>query len=67
MTMKDDDQEVNLVDEVYTYVTEGNYPARASVNVKRIIRRKSKKFSVKDDELFYLNIKRCHKSSKISY
>ena len=35
----------NLVQEAYTYLTEG-YPAAATSNEKRVIRKKSKKFSL---------------------
>ena len=44
-------EEQDLVQHVYIYLTEGKYPGGASTNEKRVIRRKSKKFSVRDGEL----------------
>ncbi len=46
--------EDNLLDAVYTYLNEGRYPVEASADKKRSVRRKAKKFAVKNGELFYL-------------
>ena len=53
----------NLVQEAYTYLTEGIYPAAASSNEKRI-RKKSKKFSLHHGELFYKRTNRGRRGSK---
>ncbi len=44
----------NLLDAVYNYLSEGRYPVEASADKKRSVRRKAKKFAVKNGELFYL-------------
>ena len=46
-------EDQDLVQNVHIYLTEGKYPRGASINEKRVIRRKSKKFSVRDGERFY--------------
>ncbi len=46
--------EDNLLDAVYNYLNEGRYPVEASADKKRSVRRKAKKFAVKNGELFYL-------------
>ena len=43
------------------------YPAGATENQKRVIRKKSKKFSIKNGELYYSNVKRGRGSSKVSF
>ena len=45
--------EQQLLEEAFTYRTEGKYPEGASENKKRVIRKKANKFEVKDGELFY--------------
>ena len=47
---------------VYIYLTES---LRSLKNEKRVIRRTSKKFSVRDGEMFYRNVKRGRGSSKV--
>ena len=47
------DNEVDLVDAVYLYLTEGIYPNECSSTRKRSIRKKSKKFIIKDGVLFF--------------
>ena len=47
------DNEVDLVDAVYLYLTEGIYPNKCSSFRKRSIRKKSKKFIIKDGVLFF--------------
>ena len=48
-----------LVDYVYLYLTEGIYPSGVTVNQKRSIRKKARKFKVLNRELFYLNGRSC--------
>ena len=54
----------NLVQEAYTYLTEGIYPAAATSNEKRVIRKKSKKSSL-HGELFYKSTNRGRRGSKV--
>lgn len=42
-----------LIEEVYLYITANQYPEEASESRKRAIRKKAKKFIVKDGELYY--------------
>ena len=44
----------DLVEQVYQYITAGTYPIGCSQNKKRIIRKKSKRFRIRDGELLYL-------------
>ena len=55
----------NLVQEAYTYLTEGIYPAAATSNEKRVIRKISKKFSLHHGELFYKRTNRGRRGSKV--
>ena len=55
----------NLVQEAYTYLTEGIYPSAATSNEKRVIRKKSKKFSLHHGELFYKRTNRGRRGSKV--
>lgn len=55
----------DLVQDVYLYLTERSYPAGASANLKRVIRNKAKKFSVRNGELFYTHMKRGRGCSKV--
>ena len=48
-----------LVDYVYLYLTEGIYPSGVTVNQKRSIRKKARKFKMLNGELFYLNGRSC--------
>ena len=45
--------EIDLVQQAYVYVTDKTYPEGCSENLKRVIRRKAKKFAVRDGELYY--------------
>jgi len=45
--------EIDLVQQAYVYVTDKTYPEGCSENLKRVIRRKAKKFAVQDGELDY--------------
>ena len=56
----------DLVEDVYQYLTQGMYPALATNNQKRVIRNKAKKFSVRDGELYYINVKRGRGNNKVS-
>lgn len=47
------DRDQELVEQAYMYLTAGTYPAGCSENRKRVIRKKSKKFELKDGELYY--------------
>ena len=48
----------DLVRKACTYITEGAYPAGATANEKRVIRKKAKRFAVRNGELFYRKILR---------
>ena len=43
----------DLVEQAVTYVLKKSYPENCTENEKRVIRKKSKKFAVKDGEVFY--------------
>ena len=45
------DQE--LVEQAYVYLTSATYPPGCDENRKRVIRKKAKKFELKDGELYY--------------
>ena len=46
-------EEEDLVEKAYLYLTEHRYPDGCSKNEKRIIRRKTSKFLVRDGDLLY--------------
>ena len=48
----------DLVRKACTYITEGTYPAGATANKKRVIRKMAKRFVVCNGELFYRKILR---------
>ena len=50
---------------IHTYLTEGIYPAAATSNEKRVIRKKSKKFSLHHGELFYKRTNRGRPGSEV--
>ncbi len=50
----DRDGDGDLVEQAYQYITAGTYPVGCPENRKRIIRKKSKKFQVRDGELLYV-------------
>ena len=52
------EKENELVEQVYEYLSKGCYRGVLTENQKRVIRKKSKKFSLKNGELYYLN-ERC--------
>ena len=47
------ERDIQLLEEAYVYLTEKKYPSGCSDVRKRVIRKKSQKFVVKDGELFY--------------
>ena len=50
----DEDEQRDLLDEAYLYITEGCYPDGCGADQKRTIRRKAKEFTVNTNgELFY--------------
>ena len=56
-----------LVQEAYKYFTEGIYPAAASSNEKRVIRKKTKKIlCIMHGELFYKRTNRGRRGSKVN-
>ena len=55
----------DLIDDVFLYLTELKYREGATTNHKRAIRNKCKKFSVRDGELFYTNVKRGRGHGKV--
>ena len=50
------DSEHDLVQKAYIYITEGTYPGGATANEKRVIRKKAKKFAVRNGELVYKKV-----------
>ena len=46
-------EEGDLVEQAYVYVTSSRYPTGCPENRKRVIRKKAKKFEVKDGVLYY--------------
>ena len=53
----DQAEENDLVEDVYIYLTKGQYPVNCAANRKRVIRRKAEKFRVRNGELFYIKKK----------
>ena len=51
---------------INTFNTEGIYPAAESSNEKRVIRKKSKEFSLHHGELFYKRTNRGRRGSKVN-
>ena len=51
MDFEERDQE--LVEQAYDYLTASRYPPECTENRKRVIRKKAKKFEIKDGQLFY--------------
>ena len=60
------EQEKMLDRKNLTFNTEGIYPAAESSNEKRVIRKKSKKFSLHHGELFYKRTNRGRRGSKVN-
>ena len=48
-----EERDLQLLEEAYVYLTEKKYPSGCSDIRKRVIRKKSQKFMVKDGELYY--------------
>ena len=48
-----DDMKMDLLELTYMNITENKYSKGCGVNLQRIIRKKVKKFVVKDGELYY--------------
>ena len=59
----ENDAEADLVDQAYQYITTNSYPPGCPENRKRTIRKKSKRFQVRDGELFYKEMRK-HSSGK---
>ena len=53
MAALNEERDLQLLEEAYVYLTEKKYPSDCSDVRKRVIRKKSQKFVVKDGELFY--------------
>ena len=53
MAALNEERDLQLLEEAYVYLTEKKYPSGCSDVRKRVIRKKSQKFVVKDGELFY--------------
>ena len=51
------------IEQVYVYKTKNQYPDGAHESKKRAIRKKAKRFVVKDGELYYIQGKTKHKVS----
>jgi len=45
--------ETDLVEQAYQYLSTRSYPTGCSDNRKRVIRKKAKRFEVRDGELYY--------------
>ncbi len=48
-----ENQEEDLIENAYMFLTSNTYPKRCSDNLKHVIQRKAAKFAVNDGELFY--------------
>lgn len=54
LPLETSDQEGDLVEDVYRYlITNGDYPDECTETRKRVIRRKAKKFDVREGQLYY--------------
>ena len=65
MATEDDLNSQDLIDNIYTFVTENRYPEGATVGQKRTIRRKAAKFEVCDGELFYKKTTKDERGNKV--
>lgn len=66
MSEKKENQEENekvLVEQVYAYLMQSQYPAGCDKNQKRVIRKKATRFVVRDRELYYKLLKK----NKVEY
>ena len=52
-TMDTEERDQELVEQAYIYLTSTTYPPGCDENRKRVIRKKAKKFELKDGELYY--------------
>ena len=52
-TMDAEERDQELVEQAYVYLTSTTYPPGCDENRKRVIRKKAKKFELKDGELYY--------------
>ena len=51
--MDTEERDQELVEQAYVYLTSATYPPGCDENRKRVIRKKAKKFELKDGELYY--------------
>ena len=51
--MESEERDQELVEQAYSYITTSTYPPECTENRKRVIRKKAKKFELKDGELYY--------------
>lgn len=51
--MDSEEKDQLLVEQAFVYLTTSKYPVDCSENRKRVVRKKSKKFELRDGELFY--------------
>ena len=51
--MDSEERDQKLVEQAYSYLTTSTYPPETTENKKRVIRKKAKKFDLKDGELYY--------------
>ena len=61
--VKGSSSDKDIVEQVYVYKTKNQYPDGARESKKRVIRKKAKRFVVKDGELYYIQRKTKHKVS----
>ena len=61
--VSDKDGERELVEHVYEYLAHNRYPEGSDKNHKRIVRKRAKKFLLKDGELHY----KVEKNGKVCY
>ena len=52
-TMDSEERDQELVEQAYAYLTTSTYPSGCTENRKRVVRKKAKKFELKDGELYY--------------
>ena len=53
MSFDETEESVDFVHDVFQYLKDGKYPNSYTLYHKRIIRRKAKRFALKDGVLFY--------------
>lgn len=63
----DSEEEGDIMENAYVYLTEKRYPDGCTANTKRAIRRKASKFEVRNGELLYLKCKKMKDGTKANH